>query len=791
MKKISILLIAVVATIASHAQQWVSTTPGNKKALIEEYTGHQCQYCPDGHKIADGLTSGVNAGRVFAINIHAGSFAATGGQYVNILNTPEGEALASNSGLGGYPAGTVNRAKTPWATSRNSWTGEVGGILSQSSPANIAVRSSYDKKTGILKTEVEVYYTADGVGTSNRLHLMLTQDSILGPQSGGTTWYASNFKNGLYIHNKVLRQVLTNINGDTFQTIKKNTFRKFVYETSLPKTIGNVAVDLDNISVTAFLTETLSQVITADKSKVTYDKTKSYTNLLFDHSDGGTLLNFCIDKVNPKVTITNNSAINANTFDMHVTINGKLTIKSVTQQINAGETKTISLGDISFTPSANNVNTIKIIGLFNINGGDFIDNSTLMDNFDKSFISLNANQITGSKNYNYEVGSEVPVIDVTNNPRIINLSKTSSAFGTTPPSWEIGAEGTTNALFLDIRSNSGNNNKDINFLFGRANIPNQNDLKFEYHYAYSDGGKGDQAPVFSLFYSDDCGVVWKKLDETVCTESSPALTPGYTIYVPKNSEYKKKEIDITSLKGLSNIVLKLVVRPGGDGGGLWVDQMKLKLGAATAAVKIMDDSTYRVVGNIASVTDSFVEPKAMFKNLVNNDNVRWRITDVKMAPGWSFAQICDVDCHENVTTGFSKTFAYTAVYNHLLPKFKHNKKAGYGFITIRAFKTSDSASTVTNTKISLLTTTGAATGSIMLSSAVNDRLLYYFDSKIFIDREFNGSHLEIYDLNGKSVLSAKVNSDNIDFTPLTGGIYIARISRDGEILKSHKFTTAK
>jgi hypothetical protein len=41
------------------------------------------------------------------------------------------------------------------------------------------------------------------------------------------------------------------------------------------------------------------------------------------------------------------------------------------------------------------------------------------------------------------------------------------------------------------------------------------------------------------------------------------------------------------------------------------------------------------------------------------------------------------------------------------------------------------------------------------------------------------------------VLNTKVSSDNIDFTPLTGGIYIARISRDGEILKSHKFTTAK
>lgn len=787
MKKISILLIALVASLASQAQQWVSTAPGKKKAVIEEYTGHQCQFCPDGHKIADQLTSGANTGNVFAVNIHAGGYAAVGGQYVNILNIPEGEALAASSGLGGYPAGTVNRDKTPWATNRGSWSGEVTAILAQNSPANVAVKSNYDRKTGILKTEVEVYYTANGTGTSNRLHLMLVQDSILGPQSGGTTWYPANFKNGQYIHNKVLRQVLTNINGDTFQTIKANSYRKFTYETAIPAVIGNVPVNLDHLSVVAFVSETLSKVITADKTKVAYDKTKVFTNVAFDHSDDGTSLDYCIDKINPRVKVTNNSTISVTKFDLHVVINGKLTVKQVVQPLAIGETKTFNLGDISFTPGAG-YNTVKVNGLYNINDGDFIDNATFMDDFNKGFYTLKANDVTGDKNYDLETTTNVPLVDQTNSPRIQILNRT--ALGATA-TWDVGAETSKNAYLVDLRA-SVSNNKDNSLLIGRANIPNNPNLKFSYYYAYSDGDAGGTIPKITLSYSEDCGLTWKQLDQMDCTPTSTGLTSGFLVYLPKSSEYIKKEIDLTALKGKNNIVFKLTARPGTDGGGLWLDQINLKLGGATAAVKIMDDSTYKAIGNIASVTDSSVEIKAMFKNVVNNDEIFWRITDVKMATGWEFSQICDAECFEKKGTGFSSKFNFTsAQYNNLLPKFKHNKRAGYGFILVRAFKNSDSAGTVTNTKISLLTSTGAATGSVVLTTDASDKLLHYFDNKIFVDREFNGAQLEVYDIKGQLVLDTKVASDNIDFSPISNGIYIARISKDGQVMKSHKFSTSK
>jgi len=34
---------------------FVSKTPENRKVILEEYTGINCGYCPDGHKRADSL----------------------------------------------------------------------------------------------------------------------------------------------------------------------------------------------------------------------------------------------------------------------------------------------------------------------------------------------------------------------------------------------------------------------------------------------------------------------------------------------------------------------------------------------------------------------------------------------------------------------------------------------------------------------------------------------------------------------------------------------------------------
>ena len=104
MKKILLILALVSVAFFAYSQTFVSTTPANKNVILEEYTGMNCPYCPDGHKIAQELMA-ANPDRLFAINIHQGSFANGTPNY----KTQWGDALANQTGLTGYPSGTINR----------------------------------------------------------------------------------------------------------------------------------------------------------------------------------------------------------------------------------------------------------------------------------------------------------------------------------------------------------------------------------------------------------------------------------------------------------------------------------------------------------------------------------------------------------------------------------------------------------------------------------------------------------------------------------------------------------
>ena len=51
----------------------VSIVPENKNVILEEFTGIQCVYCPDGHLIASQIQSN-NINDVYIIKIHSGTY---------------------------------------------------------------------------------------------------------------------------------------------------------------------------------------------------------------------------------------------------------------------------------------------------------------------------------------------------------------------------------------------------------------------------------------------------------------------------------------------------------------------------------------------------------------------------------------------------------------------------------------------------------------------------------------------------------------------------------------------
>ena len=111
MKNLILLLLSIVCFGVS-AQTFVSTTPENKNVVLQDFTGIYCTFCPDGHVIAQDLHDSY-PNDIFLINIHTGGYSNPNSPSHPDFNSNHGAAIAANSGLAGYPAGTVNRHVFP------------------------------------------------------------------------------------------------------------------------------------------------------------------------------------------------------------------------------------------------------------------------------------------------------------------------------------------------------------------------------------------------------------------------------------------------------------------------------------------------------------------------------------------------------------------------------------------------------------------------------------------------------------------------------------------------------
>ena len=254
MKKQIVLALIFFTLLPSFlkAQEYVSTQPQNRNVIIEEFTGRNCQFCPDGHRIAN-LIMANNPGRVWAVNIHAGGYSPV--TYPN-MNTTDGTAITSGFGIGGFPAGHVNRS-TAEDLGRNQWESHTNTQLAQQAEVNVAGFVTLNHATRTAEITVEVYYTANSSQSTNYLTIMMLQDSILGSQSGNY-YNPSQMLNGQYVHQHVLRDVVTSTWGDEISPTTAGTLITKNYTYQIPESIGapnGVNVDLNNILFLAFVTE--------------------------------------------------------------------------------------------------------------------------------------------------------------------------------------------------------------------------------------------------------------------------------------------------------------------------------------------------------------------------------------------------------------------------------------------------------------------------------------------------------------------------------------------------------
>ncbi len=293
MKKEIILALFALMSLNSIAQTLVSTTPQKRKALIEEYTGVNCQYCPLGHKAIDEIAA-TYPGQVYSINIHQGTFASR-------YTTQWGNALAQQAGVQSYPSSTLNRHAFKGA-SIQIFPSEnyvyVPQVLQMDAPVNVAAVVDIDPQTRLMTVRVEAYYTSNSEANNNYLNVAILQSNVYSTQSGGTTYYPENMVNGKYHHKHILRHLLTGQWGDTiYNTTAGSLFTK-EYAYVVPHSIGDLTIDnVDDLSVVVFITQNHKEVLNV--TEAIRAGQRAYL------SYGGVDQNTCSYNVQPFVSVVN------------------------------------------------------------------------------------------------------------------------------------------------------------------------------------------------------------------------------------------------------------------------------------------------------------------------------------------------------------------------------------------------------------------------------------------------------------------------------------------------------
>ena len=180
-----------------------------RKVLIEEYTGHRCTNCPDGHRELEILKERYGD-TLIAIGVHAGTFAKPLGNFTADYQTEEGNTLYADFGVAnvGTPAGVVNRTQynNSYALGVSTWQQAILQQKSQPCVAAIQLINVFDAATQTLTAHTQTTFLTD-YNSDVQIALYVIEDNIVSPQKDGENTIDN------YVHKHVLRGSLNGVYG--------------------------------------------------------------------------------------------------------------------------------------------------------------------------------------------------------------------------------------------------------------------------------------------------------------------------------------------------------------------------------------------------------------------------------------------------------------------------------------------------------------------------------------------------------------------------------------------------
>ncbi len=364
MKKLLTLIILSISSWGLFAQTIVNTDVENRKAVLEEFTGIYCGYCPEGHIISYEL-SVAHPDDFIAIANHSGSYANPNGDDPD-FRTTFGEVIDDFSNVSGYPTGNINRHMFSGTNqgedlnmSRQFWAGCVEEVIAEDSYVNVGLEAEFDIASNSLSVHVEVYYTGDSPESTNFINLALLQTDVEGPQNFGEDNPNFILPNGNYSHQHMLRHLITGQWGEEITTTTTGSFIDLNYNYILPGDYREVEVFLDKLELVAYITETQSEIESGNKCHVdiiqptnTNDSFLTYVSCLDET---------CDTEITPSISFRNVGLENITSLDIEYSVNGgTLHTHHWTGDLSTSQAAKIELAPVSFIGMEENIITATI-----------------------------------------------------------------------------------------------------------------------------------------------------------------------------------------------------------------------------------------------------------------------------------------------------------------------------------------------------------------------------------------------------------------------------------------------
>jgi hypothetical protein len=619
MRKFTIIVIALIVNFAAIAQTIVDTIPMNRKAVLEEFTGIHCVYCPDGHKIADQLMQ-ATPGDFFAINIHTGSYATPGAGEPD-FRIAFGAPIAAQSGLTGYPAGTINRhlfagmsQGSGTAQGRANWTATSATLRGLPSYVNLAAQASINLATRELTLLVEGYFTDTLAPASMKLNVALLQNDIEGPQTGGSNFNPSQvLPNGNYNHKHMLRALLTGQWGITIDTTTKGTFfsRTFIYQ--IPTAIVNVPVELANLEIIAFIAEGNQEIITGNKALISYETPPGVSIIDLSIKDLSVKPALCGTSFTPTLLVKNNSTVVADSFDVEYVYNGgTAVVQNFTTALQPGDSITVTFPAIATLAKKNeffyNVNVDNVYHLIDITAGNSQAATPVFYIMPPStFGTIHAETFES-----YALGASTPNHSILENPTSSPAYTVNQNVSSTV-TWDLGAyQGSANSYkvgFYDMEAG-----KSVKIMFEKLDFTGtEHGMLFDWAYCqYS-----TENDKLEIKVSDNCGATWT----TVWSKAGSALATRAlqtASFYPKTNEWKSADVDLNAFNGKPEVIVAFVATSA-YGNNLFIDNISIYNQTNSGIENTVSENTVSIYPNPAENTVNFN------LNITKNEEVNYTI----------------------------------------------------------------------------------------------------------------------------------------------------------------------